>query len=176
MVDGSTSHLVEINCETDFVAKSESFIDSMNQILGHMRTFNPDNAEALLSQEEVQGLINFTVTQTGEKIVLAFAESVKHESGFLGSYLHNKVGDNMGQIGVITHVETEAPIGQSIANALAMHIAAMRPSDHSALMSQELVSSDNDDNLSVAKYLEMQADKAGSDIVLSSFSARRIEM
>ena len=41
----------------------------------------------------------------------------------------------MGQIGVITHVETEAPIGQSIANTLAMHIAAMRPDDHSALMS-----------------------------------------
>lgn len=116
--------LVEVNCETDFVAKTDDFKNLVQTIAKHIAKKNPANVEELLEQNfvddestTISGLINAAVAKIGEKI--SIRRFVRIE-GTVDTYVH--MG---GKIGVIVEVEGNAD--KAVMHDVAMQIAAAKP-------------------------------------------------
>lgn len=116
--------LVEVNCETDFVAKTDDFKNLVKTIAKHIAKKNPANVEELLEQNfvddestTISGLINAAVAKIGEKI--SIRRFVRIE-GAVDTYVH--MG---GKIGVIVEVEGNAD--KAVMHDVAMQIAAAKP-------------------------------------------------
>jgi elongation factor Ts len=123
------SGLVEINCETDFVAKNEAFVELGQKIAKHIDETKPADVEALLGSKlgdsTVAELIQIESARIGEKLVI-------NRLAVLGSpvaiYMHRKSPDLPPQVGVaveFTGKDDEAAVAD--ARGVAMQIAAMRP-------------------------------------------------
>jgi elongation factor Ts len=122
---GKFGVIVEVNCETDFVAKNDSFV-----------SFTDDLAQALLKAEDiksvedltrltvngksVQDVVSETVLKVGENVRVKNLDSIKTE-GCLASYIHMN-----GKIGVL--VEFSAEVDDQVGRDIAMQIAAVNPS------------------------------------------------
>jgi elongation factor Ts len=125
--DNSEGVLVELKCETDFVAKGDKFVAVADAIAAHVSTTKPADIDALLSSEikdgqTVQAFVDEANATLGEKIVLdRFAQFT---SGFVASYLHRTSPDLPPQVGVL--VELDKADAQ-IAKDVAQHIAAFSP-------------------------------------------------
>ncbi len=125
LIDGNNAAVVEVNCETDFVAKNEKFVNLVNMIAkliasNDVKTL--DEAYLLKTDEGTlkDTLINMTAT-IGEKISFRrFARITKTDSQNFGSYIH--MG---GKISVLTLLEGAS---EEVAKDVSMHSAAMRPS------------------------------------------------
>ena len=122
--DGSQAVMVEVNCETDFVAKDESFGDFVAQVLQVVAVNRPTDLDALGELPlGVSGNINearlVLIGQIGENIGIRRFECIEAETGsVLSGYLHGQ------RIGVVMGVKG----GQSqLGRDLAMHVAASRP-------------------------------------------------
>ena len=126
-VNGNDAVLLEVNCETDFVTKNETFQELVSELGKHLVTKKPANLEAAL-QEEVEGkgqtveaYINNAVATIGEKITLRrFALLSKTDNDVFGSYLH--MG---GRIGALTLLN--GTTNEEVAKDIAMHVAAVNP-------------------------------------------------
>ena len=119
--------LVEVNCETDFVAKGERFIALADQVLDQAVASSAADAETLLASEiepgkTVQALLDEANATIGEKIEVKRVARV--EAPVVVSYLHKTSPDLPAQIGVIVALEGEESVGRDVA----MHIAAFSPS------------------------------------------------
>ena len=121
--DGSTISLVEINCETDFVARNESFIAFVDDLTARACKTDGDLAE------EVKEEVIAKITELGENLVVRKCERLTKEgSGILASYIH--MG---GKVGVLLDVscqkaETEeVEAFKALAHDLTLHIAACSP-------------------------------------------------
>ena len=126
-VDGGTGVLVEVNCETDFVAKGEAFAKVADQVLAQaVATAAPDAVSLLASRvadgRTVQELLDDANATIGEKIEVR--RLVRLESPSVTSYLHRTNPDLPPQIGVLVATDSEAPVARDVA----MHVAAMAPS------------------------------------------------
>ncbi|WP_405588534.1 translation elongation factor Ts [Streptomyces sp. NBC_01190] len=125
--DNSEGVLVELKCETDFVAKGDKFIVVANAIAEHAAATKPAGIEALLSSEikdgqTVQAFVDEANATLGEKIVLdRFAQFT---DGYVASYLHRTSPDLPPQVGVL--VELDKADAQT-AKDVAQHIAAFSP-------------------------------------------------
>lgn len=126
-VDGNIAAIVEVNSETDFVAKNEGFQDLIAKITRHLIDNKPDTVESALEQQlegtgqTVQEYVNDAIAKIGEKISLRRYEIVeKDDSGSFGAYLH--MG---GRIGVLTLLEGAGK--EQVAKDVAMHVAAVNP-------------------------------------------------
>ena len=109
--DGKIGAIVEVNCETDFVAKTDGFKELVKKIAAHIVATKPDDVEALLASE-LDG-------QTVEALVTA---SVLYEApeGLVAAYIHGG-----GKIGVVVELKGgNAELGKDVA----MHVAAANPS------------------------------------------------
>ena len=120
--------LVELLCETDFVAKGERFIALGEQVLAQAVASGAANAEELLAStledgRTVQELLDDANATIGEKIEIKRVARV--EGGNVASYLHKTSPDLPAQIGVL--VATEGG-DESVARDVAMHVAAFAPS------------------------------------------------
>ena len=122
--DGSQAVMVEVNCETDFVAKDESFGDFVAQVLQVIAVNRPTDLDALGELPlGLSGSINearlVLIGQIGENIGIRRFECIEAETGsVLSGYLHGQ------RIGVVMGVKG----GQSqLGKDLAMHVAASRP-------------------------------------------------
>jgi len=126
-VDGVSGTLVELNCETDFVAKSENFQTVAVTVLAHVVSAKPADLPALLASEiepgkTVQAFLDEANAMLGEKIELRrFAQ---YADGFVASYLHKTSPDIPAQIGVLVELDKENP---EVAKDVAQHIAAFSP-------------------------------------------------
>jgi elongation factor Ts len=126
-VDGVTGTLVELNCETDFVAKSENFQTLAATVLAHVVAAKSADRAALLDSEiepgkTVQAFLDEANAMLGEKIELRrFAQ---FNDGFVASYLHKTSPDIPAQIGVLVELDKENP---EVAKDVAQHIAAFSP-------------------------------------------------
>lgn len=124
--DGTTGTMVEVNSETDFVAKNEKFIDFANKVLAAAVASKAATLEELLAasagNETVQDLINSMGAVIGEKVDVRRVSRVEGEHVDL--YLHQTSRDLPPQVGVF--VVTDANAAKS-AHDIAMHIAAYRP-------------------------------------------------
>ncbi len=124
-VNGNVAALVEVNSETDFVAKNEQFVSLVNetaQIIGDNKPANNEEALKLTvaSGETLEEAYIKATATIGEKISFRrFALVEKENSQVFGAYQHNG-----GRIGVITVLDGE---DDSLAKSVAMHVAAMKP-------------------------------------------------
>ncbi|GAB1401575.1 translation elongation factor Ts [Elusimicrobiota bacterium] len=123
--------LVEVNCETDFVAKTDNFKALVNNIANHVEKSNSN--ENILDQkyddsQTVKDLITNAIATIGENIVLKRA--VKFQStGVVSSYVHGE----LGTLGVLVNFECSDEVAksekfQSLTKEIAMQIAAVSPS------------------------------------------------
>ena len=125
VIDGNTASIVEVNCETDFVAKNEKFVNLVNKIAELIVKNDVKTMEEAMSLSTEEGtlndtIVNFTAT-IGEKISFRrFARLSKTDSQNFGSYIH--MG---GRIAVLTLLEGA---DEETAKDVSMHAAAMRPS------------------------------------------------
>ena len=118
--------IIKLACETDFVARNESFKALLQTLGGQVLS---QGSDALMEQQLVDGggtiqdLINGKVAELGENMQLLDAARIEVNQGWVGGYVHMT-----GKIGVILGLETETasedPKLQQLAHDLAMHIAA----------------------------------------------------
>ncbi|KYG35031.1 translation elongation factor Ts [Alkalihalobacillus trypoxylicola] len=125
--EGNKAIIIEVNSETDFVAKNEAFQTLVKDLADHVLTQNPADVEAALKQDfqgngpAVEEHINSAVAKIGEKITLRrFVVVEKTDADAFGEYLH--MG---GRIGVLTVLN--GTTDQELAKDIAMHVAAINP-------------------------------------------------
>lgn len=131
-VKGKIASLVEVNCETDFVAKNDAFQAFANNAANVAVDANLSTVDALLGAKSSNGLsikdnISELTIKIGEKIDVRRVEVLKLEGeGMIGSYVHS------GKIGVLTRVETDKDVTgneafKDLVKDLCMQVAAASP-------------------------------------------------
>ncbi|MDF9815957.1 translation elongation factor Ts [Streptomyces sp. SPB162] len=128
IADGASEGvLLELNCETDFVAKGDKFVTVADALAAHVAATKPADLEALLASEikdgqTVQAFVDEANATLGEKIVLSrFAQFT---DGYVASYLHRTSPDLPPQVGVLVELDKE---NAQVAKDVAQHIAAFSP-------------------------------------------------
>lgn len=132
--DGTSGALVEINSETDFVARNEDFQRFVAAAAEASRTIGGD-LEALrtAATDEAPGGVADGLTalagRIGENLVLRRSAGLSVESGAVAGYVHNSVRPGLGRIGVLVALRSAAAPESlaGIGKNLAMHVAAARP-------------------------------------------------
>ncbi|AVO02410.1 translation elongation factor Ts [Staphylococcus simulans] len=125
-VNGNDAVIVEINSETDFVARNEGFQELVKEIANQILETKPESVDALLETklstgDTVSERINKAISTIGEKLSLRrFAVRTKGDNDAFGAYEH--MG---GRISVLTVVE--GTTDEEVAKDVAMHIAAINP-------------------------------------------------
>ncbi|GHG33382.1 MULTISPECIES: translation elongation factor Ts [Streptomyces] len=125
--DNTSGVLVELKCETDFVAKGDKFLAVANALAAHVAATKPADIEALLASEieagkTVQAFVDEANANLGEKIVLdRFAA---YADGYVSAYMHRTMPDLPPQIGVLVELDKE---NAEVAKGVAQHIAAFAP-------------------------------------------------
>ncbi|WP_327432042.1 translation elongation factor Ts [Streptomyces sp. NBC_01236] len=125
--DNTSGVLVELKCETDFVAKGEKFQAVANQIAQHVAATSPADLDALLGSEieagkTVQAFVDEANANLGEKIVLdRFAQ---FSGAYVAAYMHRTMPDLPPQIGVLVELDKA---DADLAKGVAQHIAAFAP-------------------------------------------------
>ena len=119
--DNSKGILVEVNCETDFVAKNDDFVDFSNSVAAELLG---DPSADLEEKRTAQ------IAKIGENMSLRRTNVLSVSNGIIAGYIHNAVNDNLGKIGVIISLESNADKSalKKLGKELAMHIAATSPS------------------------------------------------
>jgi elongation factor Ts len=129
----NSASIIEVNSETDFVARNEDFQNIVEK-LGKL-AIKSNNLEDLLSKEVseesvlVKDYITEMIASIGENINLRRMENIENKSGIISSYIHNQVIDNMGKIGVLVSLESDEEENklEDLGKQIAMHIAATNP-------------------------------------------------
>ena len=124
LVEGNKAAIVEVNSETDFVAKNSEFTDMVDEILkaivNNEVTTNEDVLNVKCSEGTLSDLIINKTAKIGEKLSFRrFTKVEKHDNEVFGSYIH--MG---GKIAVLVTLEGA---NEEVAKDVAMHAAAMRP-------------------------------------------------
>ena len=125
--------LIEINCETDFVAKNENFINfvkeisdinnSVNSDLEKLKKFNMKNAKT------VEDNLVSMISKIGEKITVGRSKTFNYDGSKNFNYLHTVVKDNLSKLAVVVSLETcnSSDNLKNFGKELSMHIAASNP-------------------------------------------------
>lgn len=129
--DEASGVLVEVNSETDFVARNDEFIQFVDTLAKHALEQNVADAEALLASEldgeTVEAKRKTLIATIGENIAIRRVERMSREgNGLIGEYVHN------GNIGVLVNLDADSAVAgndavQQLARDIAMHVAAMNP-------------------------------------------------
>ena len=125
--------LIEINCETDFVAKNEDFIIFAKE-LADLNNKVKSNREKLLSSKmkngnTVEDNLLALISKIGEKITLGRSKTLNQTNTKIFKYHHTIVKDNLSKLGVLVSVDTnnESDDLKTFGKQLSMHIAASNP-------------------------------------------------
>ena len=125
---GNTGVLVQLNCETDFVAKGGRFVEVANALAAHVAKTSPADIDAALASEinpgqTVQQFVDEANASLGEKIV--FRRFAQFTGGaFVAAYMHRTDPDLPPAIGVLVELDKE---NAEVAKDVAQHIAAFAP-------------------------------------------------
>lgn len=142
-VEGTKGAIIELNSETDFVARNEQFQQLASGIAEFAVRGSIGNAEELKKAHcpktglSITDQITNAIATIGENINLRRSAILGVTHGIVSSYIHNAVIPGMGKIGVLVALESEGNIGKldAFGKQIAMHIAAQRPE---ALTSQDV--------------------------------------
>jgi elongation factor Ts len=132
-VIGTAGALVEVNSETDFVAKNEQFQDFVRNVAQLVLATGNDVEELSRAQYPGGGTVTEVLTNNiatiGENQSLRRAARLEVSDGVVVSYVHNAAAPGLGKIGVLVGLESSADKGalETLGKQLAMHIAAANP-------------------------------------------------
>lgn len=131
--DKTSGVLLELKCETDFVAKGEKFQAVANALAAHVAATSPADLATLLASEieagkTVQAYVDEANANLGEKIVLdRFAQ---FSGGYVAAYMHRTMPDLPPQVGVLVELDKGSAtdeVAATVAKDVAQHIAAFAP-------------------------------------------------
>lgn len=132
--EGKTGAAVEVNSETDFVARNEQFQQMVSTIANIGLSCGGDvekltAADYPGSGKSVADYVSEMVGTIGENMNVRRTSSISVSNGVVASYVHNQVASGLGKIGVLVGIETEgdAVAAQSFGKQVAMHVAAANP-------------------------------------------------
>ena len=131
--DEIKTSLIEINCETDFVAKNEDFINFAKE-LSEINNNCSSNIEKLNSSnmsngKTVQDNLVSLISKIGEKITIGKLQTIENQNSQNFVYQHSVIKDNVSKLGVVVSLETNEKNDQikSFGKQLSMHVAASNP-------------------------------------------------
>ena len=138
-VSGTRGVAVEVNSETDFVAKNDQFQDFVRKTTEVALGQSSDDLEALKAAAYPDGgtvadKLTNNVATIGENQQVRRMKTVAVSQGVIVPYMHNAAAPNLGKIGVLVALESEAPADklEALGKQIAMHIAAAFPQALSA--------------------------------------------
>jgi elongation factor Ts len=141
-VSDKTGAIVEVNSETDFVARNEKFQDMVRKVAAGAAKANGDLGKLLDtpfpgSALSVEDYVKDMVATIGENMSVRRTASLSVAQGAVADYVHNKAADGLGKIGVLVGLESKAEpkAVAALGRQLAMHIAAASPA---AVTAEEL--------------------------------------
>ncbi len=134
-IDGARGAIVEVNSETDFVARNEQFQGFVRTVAGLALTNQGDVAKIAAAKYPgktlpVEDELKELIATIGENMNLRRAALVEVKSGVVGEYVHGKITDGLGKIGVLVALESEGKNTEELRNLgrmIAMHVAATNP-------------------------------------------------
>ncbi len=132
LVQGGKGVVVEVNSETDFVARNDLF-QGLVKMIADVALNGGTDVEAIKAAKvgdiTVADAIADTIAKIGENMTLRRAAMVSAKQGAIGSYVHNSVSDGLGKIGVIVALESAGKADElaALGRQLAMHVASANP-------------------------------------------------
>ena len=125
-IKGNNATIIEVNSETDFVARNEKFQQFVAKVSHEALTYGNDIAKFQADKDEE---VKSQIGVVGENINIRRIASISINKGAIVSYIHNSVAENMGKIAVLVAFESSANHEklQEIGKQIAMHIAAAKP-------------------------------------------------
>ena len=144
--DNTKTSVIEVNCETDFVAKNDDFISFVKE-LSELNNENNSNVDDLKkakmkNDQTVNDNLVALIAKIGEKITIGKAKTIKNNEGVNNYYLHTVVKDNVAKLAVIVSLETKdnSHTVKTFSKQLSMHIAASNPlALDSSLIDQSII-------------------------------------
>jgi len=131
--EGNKISVIELNCETDFVAKNDDFV-SFAKELSELNNKNGSDLEKLkksnmLNGQTVEDNLVSLISKMGEKITVGKAKTFNQLGTKNFNYLHTVVKDNLSKLSVITSLQTtnDSDVMKTFGKQLSMHIAASNP-------------------------------------------------
>jgi len=131
--DQNKTSVIEVNCETDFVAKNQDFINFVKELSDINNSVNSDidklNKSIMKNKKTVEENFVSMIAKIGEKITLGRVKTLNHENSKNYYYLHTVVKDNLSKIAVIASINTKEKSEKIdlFGKQLSMHIAASNP-------------------------------------------------
>ena len=129
---GNKGAVIELNSETDFVARNEEFQAFVRKVAE--KAIDAKNVEDLAAKDFGNGKTvaeNLTdlIAKIGENMTLRRSVKLEVSKGAVIGYMHSALGPNLGKIGVLVALESDAPAGklEGVGKQIAMHIAAASP-------------------------------------------------
>ena len=123
--DNKSGTILEINCETDFVAKSEDFVGLANFVVDEVHKSKPKSVAELLKNSAVQEKLNEVLGKVGEKIEISRFDTMEVANGLLVDYIH--MGSKLGVLIKFDDFAEGSDELQAIGKDMAMQVAAMNP-------------------------------------------------
>jgi len=144
--DEKKTSIIEVNCETDFVAKNDDFIKFVKE-LSELNNVNNSKIDELKKSKMKSGLtvdesLVSLIAKIGEKITIGKTKTISHSDSMNYQYLHTVVKDNLAKLAVIVSLETKekSEIIKTFGKQLSMHIAASNPlALESGLIDKEVI-------------------------------------
>ena len=131
--DNKKTSLIEVNCETDFVAKNDDFVNFVKELSELNNNVNSDieklkNSKMTNGQTVNDNLVSL-IAKIGEKITIGKTKTIEIPGTFNSQYLHTVVKDNLAKLAVVVSLETKdnSEIVKTFGKQLSMHIAASNP-------------------------------------------------
>ena len=131
--DINKTSLVEVNCETDFVAKNSEFINFVKElsVINNNCSSNLEklNNSIMQNNKSVHDNLVDLISKIGEKITIGNTKTIEHNNSKNFIYQHSVVTDNVSKLGVVVALESSEKSDQlnSFGKQLSMHIAASNP-------------------------------------------------
>ena len=125
--------LIEVNCETDFVAKNDDFINFVKELseLNDSVNSNIDDLKKskMVNGKSVEDNLVALIAKIGEKITIGKTKTISNKGTINSKYLHTVVKDNLAKLAVAVSLETKenSEAVKSFGKQLSMHIAASNP-------------------------------------------------
>jgi elongation factor Ts len=131
--DEKKTSLIEVNCETDFVAKNDdftSFVKELSDLNNNVDSNIEDLKKLVMTNgKTVDDSLVALIAKMGEKITIGKAKTIKNSGTVNSQYLHTVVKDNLAKLAVAVSLETKdnSDVVKSFGKQLSMHIAASNP-------------------------------------------------
>ena len=131
--DSKKTSLIEVNCETDFVAKNDDFLNFVKELSEINNQCSSDinklNKSKMANGKTVDENLVALIAKIGEKITIGKTSTIENSNSQNFIYQHSVIKDNVSKLGVVVSIETSEDSDQikSFGKQLSMHIAASNP-------------------------------------------------